>query len=131
MKKGYLALLEEANALIESCDVEQLKAMQSDTDTLIVDLRETAEILRDGMIPDAFHAPRGLIEFWVDPDSPYHKSVFQEKKHFILYCASGWRSALTTKTLIEMGLKNVKHLKGGFGAWKNSGAPIASKKSHS
>jgi rhodanese-related sulfurtransferase len=127
MKKGYLALLEEANAVIESCDVDNVKAAQNNSETLIVDIRETAELLRDGMIPGAFHAPRGLIEFWVDPESPYHKTVFQEKTSFILYCASGWRSALTTKTLLEMGLKNVKHLKGGFGAWKNSGAPIAEK----
>ncbi|MDE1892406.1 MAG: rhodanese-like domain-containing protein [Betaproteobacteria bacterium] len=127
MKKGYLTLLEEANAVIESCDVDDVKAAQNNTETLIVDIRETAELLRDGMIPGAFHAPRGLIEFWVDPESPYHKTVFQEKTSFILYCASGWRSALTTKTLLDMGVQNVKHLKGGFGAWKKSGAPVAEK----
>ncbi|KRH78943.1 MAG: rhodanese [Ferrovum sp. 37-45-19] len=128
MKKGYLTLLAEANAVIESCNVTEVNSAQHDSNVLIVDLRETAEILRDGMIPGAFHAPRGLIEFWVDPTSPYHKPVFQEKTHFILYCASGWRSALTAKTLQEMGLPNIKHLEGGFGAWKQSGAPIATKK---
>ena len=74
-------------------------------------------------MPGAFHCPRGMLEFWIDPESPYHKPIFGEDKRFVFFCAGGWRSALAAKTAIEMGLQPVAHLKGGFGAWKKAGAP--------
>ncbi|MBV9592059.1 MAG: rhodanese-like domain-containing protein, partial [Hyphomicrobiales bacterium] len=74
-------------------------------------------------MPGAFHCPRGMLEFWIDPESPYHKPIFGEDKQFVFFCAGGWRSALAAKTAIEMGLRPVSHLKGGFGAWKKAGAP--------
>ena len=81
----------------------------------------------NGVIPGAFHAPRGMLEFWVDPESPYHKPVFAQDKQLVLFCAAGWRSALATKTLQDMGLQRVAHIDGGFGAWKAAGAPVADK----
>ena len=79
---------------------------------------------RDGRIPGALHAPRGMLEFWIDPESPYFKPVFGEPKSFIFFCAGGLRSALTTKTLQDMGLAPVAHMVGGFGAWKAAGGEI-------
>jgi rhodanese-related sulfurtransferase len=81
------------------------------------------------MIPGAFHATRGMLEFWVDPASPYHKPIFAEDRQFVLYCASGWRSALSAKTLVDMGMTNVAHVGGGFTAWKQAGGPVGEKPS--
>lgn len=78
----------------------------------------------------AFHAPRGMLEFWIDPESPYHKPIFAEAKRFLFYCASGWRSALAAKTATEMGLAKVSHLDGGFTGWKKAGAPVVEKPPH-
>lgn len=91
---------------------------------MFIDIRETKELEREGSIPGAFHAPRGMLEFWVDPDSPYHKDIFSSGKHLVLYCQSAWRSALATATLVDMGLTSVSHVEGGFSAWKKAGAPI-------
>jgi rhodanese-related sulfurtransferase len=93
-------------------------------DVVIVDVRDIRELQRDGKIPGSFHAPRGMLEFWVDPESPYFKPVFGEDKTFIIHCASGWRSLLATQILQRMGLKPVLNLKGGFGAWKEAGGAI-------
>jgi rhodanese-related sulfurtransferase len=90
-------------------------------------LRDPRELEREGVVPNAFHAPRGMLEFWIDPDSPYHKPIFAEDKKFVFFCAGGWRSALAGKTAVEMGLKDVAHIDGGFGAWKKAGAPVAPK----
>ena len=122
--KGYKALLAEAEAAITTLDPAAAIARQRDADTVFVDLRDPRELTRDGKIPGAFHCPRGMLEFWIDPASPYHKPVFAEPKHFIFYCASGWRSALATKAAQEMGLSNVAHLKGGFTAWKAASGPV-------
>lgn len=127
MKKGYKALVDEAMAQIKTYTVEQARAKLDDPGVQFVDVRDVRELERDGVIPGAFPAPRGMIEFWVDPDSPYFKPVFGEKKEFIFFCAAGWRSALTTKTVQDMGLENVAHIDGGFGAWKKAGAPVAEK----
>mgnify|MGYP006153329151 CR=1 FL=1 len=89
-------------------------------------LPDPRELTREGKIPEAFSCPRGMLEFWIDPESPYHKPVFAEDKLFLFYCASGWRSALATKTSLEMGLENVCHLEGGFSAWLDRGLPIES-----
>lgn len=129
MKKGYKALVDEAMAQVKTYTVEQAKAKFGDPNVQFVDVRDVRELERDGIVPGAFSAPRGMIEFWVDPDSPYFKPVFGEKKEFIFFCAAGWRSALTTKTVQDMGLENVAHIEGGFGAWKKAGCPVGVKES--
>lgn len=120
---GYKQLLAEAEREIENVSVEQAIADSKRADVVIVDIRDPREIEREGRIPGSFHAPRGMLEFWVDPESPYFKPIFGEDKTFIIHCASGWRSALSTKTLQDMGLKPVRNLKGGFSAWKAAGGP--------
>ncbi len=127
MKKGYKALLDEAMGQIETLPVAEAVKLHGDPDVVFVDLRDPRELEREGLVPGAFHAPRGMIEFWVDPESPYHKPIFASGKRFVLYCAAGWRSALTTKTLKDMGLDRVAHFDGGFGAWKAAGGPVEEK----
>ena len=122
--KGVKQLVAEANAQIETVSLDEAKKLLNDDNVQFVDIRDVRELERDGMIPGAFHAPRGMIEFWVDPDSPYYKDVFGSGKKFILYCASAWRSALATKALKEMGLAPIAHLEGGFSAWKKAGLPV-------
>ena len=124
LKKGYKQLMAEAAQRIETVSVEQAKALLDDPGVLFVDIRETRELEREGTIPGAFHAPRGMIEFWVDPESPYFKKPLGEGKRMVLFCASAWRSTLTTAVLAEMGL-DVCHLEGGFSAWKKAEAPMA------
>jgi rhodanese-related sulfurtransferase len=118
MKKGFQALLDEAMAQVKTISAQDAKSMLARDDVQFVDLRDLRELEREGVIEGAFHAPRGMIEFWVDPDSPYFKPVFGQDKTFVFFCAAGWRSALTTKTVQDMGLENVMHIEGGFGAWK-------------
>lgn len=124
MKKGYRALLAEAEAVVETVAVEAALALQGDPGTVFVDLRDPREIQREGRIPGAFSCPRGMLEFWIDPESPYAKPVFQEPKRFLFYCASGWRSALAARTAQEMGLEGVAHLGGGFTAWRGAGGAV-------
>ncbi len=125
MKKGIDDLLEEARAEIVTLETEAAIARHGDPDTVFVDLRDPRELEREGTIPGAFHCPRGMLEFWVDPDSPYHKPIFAEPKAFVFFCASGWRSALSTKTVQDMGLADVAHVEGGFSAWRKAGGPTA------
>jgi rhodanese-related sulfurtransferase len=127
IKKGYKALLAEASAQIKTYSVDEARAKLDDPNVLFVDIRDVRELEREGIIPGAYHAPRGMIEFWVDPESPYYKPVFGEPKEFIFFCAAGWRSALTTRTVQDMGLTSVADIAGGFGAWKAAGAPTAAK----
>jgi rhodanese-related sulfurtransferase len=124
MKKGYKDLLEEANKEIVTLDLETARARYGQDGTVFVDLRDPRELEREGKIPGAFSCPRGMLEFWIDPESPYHKPVFAEQKQFVFYCASGWRSALAAKTAQDMGLGAVSHLGGGFTAWKKGGGPV-------
>jgi rhodanese-related sulfurtransferase len=91
---------------------------------VLVDLRDIRELQRDGRVPGAFHCPRGMLEFWIDPTSPYHKPVFAQDKRFVFFCAGGLRSALAAQTAQRMGLKPVAHIAGGFGAWKKAGGPV-------
>ena len=130
IKKGYKALLAEADAVVPALEVDEARALQGKEGVVFVDLRDPREIEREGKMPGAFHCPRGMLEFWIDPESPYHKPVFGEDKRFVFFCAGGWRSALAAKTAIEMGLEPVSHLKGGFGAWKKAGAPTEMPKPH-
>jgi rhodanese-related sulfurtransferase len=124
MKKGYKALLDEANAQIEALDPNEAASLLEDENTVFVDIRDVRELNREGRMPGAIHCPRGMLEFWVDPESPYHKDVFSSGKSFVFFCAAGWRSALATKTVQDMGLSPVKHIEGGFGAWKEAGLPV-------
>ena len=122
--KGIKQLLAEANAAVETMTAKDAVANLADAKILFVDLRDPRELQREGKIPNAFHCPRGMLEFWLDPESPYHKPVFAEGRTFLFYCASGWRSALAAKTAREMGLDNVAHIGGGFTAWKEAGGAV-------
>ena len=124
MKRGYKALLDEANAAIEAVSPAEASQLAGDDDVVLVDIRDIRELQREGRVPGAIHAPRGMLEFWVDPESPYHREIFATGKTFIFFCAAGWRSALATKTVQDMGLTPVKHIEGGFGAWRDAGLPI-------
>jgi rhodanese-related sulfurtransferase len=124
MKKGFRQLVAEAEAEIETLTVEQAQALAADPKVTLVDLRDIRELEREGVIPGAFHAPRGMLEFWVDPDSPYFKPVFGTGNKFVFFCAGGLRSALATQQVQLMGLEPVAHIAGGFSAWKQAGGPI-------
>lgn len=124
MKKGYRALLDEANAEIEALSPLEAAELLGDDNTIFVDLRDPREIEREGNMPGARHCTRGMLEFWIDPESPYHKPIFAEDRGFVFYCASGWRSALASKTAMEMGLEGVSHLDGGFSAWREAGGAV-------
>jgi rhodanese-related sulfurtransferase len=130
--KGFKALIAEANAVITTYSVEQVRArMGQDPRLQLVDIRDPRELEREGCVPGALHAPRGMLEFWVDPESPYFKPVFaDEDKEFVLFCGGGWRSALSAKALQDMGMRNVAHIDGGFGAWKKADAPMESYEDH-
>jgi rhodanese-related sulfurtransferase len=127
MKKSVKSMVDDAMSVITTYSVEEAMELHGRDDVQFVDLRDVRELEREGVIPGAFHAPRGMLEFWVDPESPYHKPVFGQDKRFVLFCAAGWRSALATKTLQDMGLPKVAHIDGGFTAWKDKGAPVAEK----
>lgn len=118
-------MVAEANAQVADVAADDAEALLSDASVQFVDLRDVRELEREGMVPGAFHCPRGMLEFWIDPESPYAKTVFQEDKRFVFYCQSGWRSALATKTAQDMGLEKIAHIRGGFSAWKKAGAPVA------
>lgn len=124
MKVGYRALLDTAMAEVTTLELAEVGDLYARGEILLVDLRDRRELEREGRIPGAFHCPRGMLEFWIDPESPYHKPVFAEPRRFVFYCASGWRSALATKTAQEMGLAPVAHLGGGFTAWRKGGYPV-------
>ncbi len=121
---GYKAMLAEAESRIETLEVEQAIALQAKGEAVFVDLRDPRELEREGKMPGAFHCPRGMLEFWIDPESPYHKPIFAEDRPFVFFCAGGWRSALAGATAAGMGLKPVSHIRGGFGAWKKAGGPV-------
>lgn len=125
--KGIKALLEEANAVVDTLPVAQAKDLVEDPTYQFIDLRDIRELQRSGMIPGAFSCPRGMLEFWIDPDSPYHKEIFNQDKTYVLYCASAWRSALSAKVAQEMGLTPVMHLEGGFGEWTKQNGPVVEK----
>ena len=121
--KGFRALVDEAMAEVKTYSVAEVQARLGQPGVQIVDIRDVRE-LNDGTITGAYHAPRCMLEFWVDPESPYHKKLFaDESKEFILFCGAGWRSALAAKTLQDMGMTNVAHIDGGWGDWVKAGAP--------
>ncbi len=130
MKKTVKSMVDEAMAAITTYSVEEARELHGMEDVQFVDLRDVRELEREGVIPGAFHAPRGVLEFWVDPESPYHEPVFNRPgTRYVLFCSGGWRSALATRAMQEMGVERVGHIEGGFDAWKNAGAPVAGKQS--
>jgi rhodanese-related sulfurtransferase len=122
--RGYKAMLEDATSRIETLRPEEAIALHGRENVVMVDLRDPRELEREGRIPGAFHCPRGMLEFWIDPESPYHKPVFAQDKRFVFFCAAGWRSALSAATAQDMGLKPVAHVDGGFTAWREAGGPV-------
>ena len=125
--RGIKAMIDEANAEIETVSAADAIAAYrngADSDVVIVDIRDPREIERDGRIPGAFSCTRGMLEFWIDPQSPYAKPIFQGDKNFIFHCAGGLRSALAAKTAQDRGLKPVAHMAGGFAAWRDAGGPV-------
>jgi rhodanese-related sulfurtransferase len=121
---GYRALVQAAERAIESIKAEEALKLHGRQDVVFVDIRDIRELKREGRIPGAFHCPRGLLEFWIDPASPYHKPVFAEDKRFVFFCAGGLRSALAAETATRMGLKPVAHIAEGFKGWKQAGGPV-------
>jgi rhodanese-related sulfurtransferase len=124
IKKGFRQMLDEAEAEVETLQPADAVKLHGADGVLFVDLRDPREIEREGRIPGAFPCTRGMLEFWIDPASPYHKPVFAEPKRFVFFCAGGWRSALAAKTAQDMGLENVAHIGGGFKEWREAGGPI-------
>ncbi len=125
MKIGVKQLVEQATSEITTLSVEEALDAQKEDRAVLVDIRDIRELDREGRVPGAVHAPRGMLEFWVDPESPYHRDVFaQSDKTYIFFCAAAWRSALATKALQDMGMENVAHIEGGFSGWRDHGAPI-------
>ena len=128
LKRGFRQLVDEAKSRIRSLTVEEARGRHGRDDVMFVDLRDIRELEREGMIPGAFHCPRGMLEFWIDPESPYYKDVFGSGKEFVFYCSAAWRSALAADTAQQMGLPRVTELEGGFTAWKAAGMPVAERK---
>jgi rhodanese-related sulfurtransferase len=126
LKISAETMVANARARIEEIETLDAIAMVGDPTVQIVDLRDPRERERTGFIPGSFHCPRGMLEFWVDPDSPYFKDVFAKDKKFVFHCASGWRSAISVATLQDMGF-DAAHIKEGFGAWAKAGGPIERK----
>lgn len=124
LKLGVKTMVEQARREITEYSAADAIALARNPDVLLIDIRDPRELARDGRVPGALHAPRGMLEFWIDPDSPYFKPVFGEDRKFVFFCAGGLRSALTTKTLQDMGLAPVAHIEGGFSAWKAAGGPV-------
>ena len=121
---GFRALLDAAEREIETLSVEEAARLHGRDDVTFVDIRDPREREREGKMPGAFACTRGMLEFWIDPASPYHKPVFAQDKKFVFFCAGGWRSALAAQTAQRMGLKPVAHIQGGFSEWKKSGKPV-------
>ena len=129
--KGFRALVDEAMAQVTTYNVDQVRRRLDDPALQLVDIRDARELEREGTLPGAINAPRGMLEFWVDPDSPYYKPVFGDAgKQYVLFCGGGWRSALAAKALQDMGMTNVAHIDGGFTEWAKQGAPVESYEAH-
>ena len=122
-KIGYKELVAAAEARIRIISAEEAVGKLGLDDAVFVDLRDVRELKREGGIPGAFHCPRGLLEFWIDPESPYHHAIFAEPKEFVFFCNLGWRSALAADIAQQMGLKTC-HIDGGFKAWKAFGGEV-------
>src|ERR1700743_1942720 len=117
-------LIAAAEQEIETLTAAEAIRVHRNEDITLVDIRDIRELQRDGKVPGAFHCPRGMLEFWIDPETHYHKPQFAQDKRFVFFCAGGLRSALAAQTAQRMGLKPVAHISGGFGAWKAAGGPV-------
>ena len=124
LTKSSKILVNEAKKQISNLTAKEALILHQDKRFLFIDLRDIRELEKTGKISEAKHVPRGMLEFWIDPESPYYKAFFSDNHKYVFYCASGWRSALSTLTVKQMGLNNVSHIEGGFNAWKNIGGPI-------
>ena len=124
IRKSVMDMVAEASAAIETLTVEQARALLGQAGVTFIDLRDPRELWREGGIPGAVNVTRGMLEFWIDPASPYHKPLFASGDKFVFFCGGGWRSALAAKVAQDMGLTPVCHVQGGFGAWKKAGAPV-------
>ncbi|HEX6001297.1 MAG TPA: rhodanese-like domain-containing protein [Hyphomicrobiaceae bacterium] len=122
--KSAMSMVEAAKRELEEIEAADAVKLVGRDDVVLVDIRDVRELARDGKVPGAVHAPRGMLEFWIDPVSPYFKPVFGQDKQYVFFCAGGLRSALAAKTAQDMGLKPVAHILGGFGAWKKAGGPV-------
>jgi rhodanese-related sulfurtransferase len=122
--KSVMTMVKEAKSEIEEIEPKDAIKLHGNPDVVLVDIRDPRELERDGKVPGALHATRGMLEFWIDPASPYFKPVFGEDKKFVFFCAGGLRSALAAKTAQDMGLKPVAHILGGFRGWKDAGGPV-------
>jgi len=127
ISRGIKVLVAEAMKQIETISIDEIAKISTDDNVTIVDIRDVRELDKEGMIPGADHAPRGMLEFWVDPESPYHRKLFATGNKIVFYCASAWRSALACKAIQDMGLENVAHIEGGFKAWKKAELPTVSR----
>jgi rhodanese-related sulfurtransferase len=122
--RGFRVLVDEAMAQVRTYSVQQVQQRLGEPGLQIVDIRDVRELQAEGTVPGSYHAPRCMLEFWVDPESPYHKKIFaDEGREFVLFCGAGWRSALAAKTLQDMGMRNVAHIDGGFTEWVKQGGP--------
>jgi rhodanese-related sulfurtransferase len=121
---GYKSLCDAAEREIETLTTEEAIPLAGRDDTVLIDIRDIRELQREGRVPGAFHCPRGMLEFWIDPTSEYHKKVFAQDKKYVFFCAGGLRSALAAQTAQRMGLKPVAHVRGGYTAWKKAGGPV-------
>jgi rhodanese-related sulfurtransferase len=127
IKVGYQQLVDAASREVKTLSIDEAMALAGRDDVQFVDLRDIRELDREGRMPGAFHCPRGMLEFWIDPSSTYHKPVFAQDKRYVFFCAAGWRSALAAQTAQRMGLSPVAHIDGGFDAWKKAGGPTETK----
>lgn len=124
MQRSVKSMVEEASARVTTLPVERVAELVDDEAYLVVDIRDPREREREGALPGSFSAPRGMLEFWVDPESPYYKSQLDDGRTLVLYCGGAWRSALAAATLQDMGRDDVAHMEGGFKAWRAAGLPI-------
>lgn len=127
MKRTAKALVDETMARVTTYTPEQAREMHGQPGVQFVDVRDVRELEHEGVIPGAFHVPRGMLEFWADPQSPDRKPELDGAKEYVLFCASGWHSAQATQTLMDMGVAHVAHIGGGFDAWKRAGGPVGAK----
>ncbi len=126
--KSSQKLVEEANKLIKTLKAEEVKTQNDNGEITLIDIRDIRELWKEGTIENSQHIPRGMLEFWLDPESSYfNSSKIKDTKKLVLFCAGGFRSALATKSLLEMGFKNVAHVEGGFTALKNAGLKVVDK----
>ena len=124
IRKSVMAMVAEADAQVRKVEIDEALALHGRDDVAFIDLRDIRELAKTGRIAGARHVPRGMLEFWIDPESPYHKDFFAEDRTFVFYCAGAWRSALAAKTADDMGLAPVAHLGGGIQAWIDAGGPV-------